>query len=343
MAKRLVVCCDGTWNHADQKYPTNVLKVARAVAPSAPDGTPQVVFYDEGVGTGNLVDRLLGGIFGTGLDKNVKDAYTFLMNNYEEDDEVFVFGFSRGAHTARRTAGLLRKAGLLKKVNGGMYREAYAFYLRRDPRPDMPDVVEFRDKNSRAIDLKFLGVWDTVGAEGLPVRKLRWTTKLTGKNYRFQDNKLSRRVKHGYQALAIDEQRGPYLPTVWNNPESPGQVIEQVWFAGVHSDVGGGSGRVGLSDTALSWMIKKAEGCGLAFDRDHVGSTVKPDASVMPGSNRGFIWRLIRNVSRPMGAVSPRTEAVHISAQQKHAAGAPGYAPQNLVRYLASPDHKVAQ
>ena len=154
--KRLVVCSDGTWNSPEQKHPTNVLKMARMVTPSALDGTPQVVFYDQGVGTGNWVDRWIGGITGKGLSKNIQDAYRFLMHNYEDGDEV---------------------------------DKAYELYRRRDAGPKSNAAVTFRSSYSREIEVKFVGVWETVGLLGIPLLGLRF---LTHRKYRFHDLELSR-------------------------------------------------------------------------------------------------------------------------------------------------------
>ena len=126
MSKRIVISSDGTWNRPDQKNPTNVIKMARAILPTAPDGKCQVVFYDQGVGTGKRLDRWLGGAFGQGLEKNVEDAYRFLMHNYDEGDEIYLFGFSRGAFTARSTVGMIRNSGLLHKTHADRFSKAYA-------------------------------------------------------------------------------------------------------------------------------------------------------------------------------------------------------------------------
>ena len=128
MSKRIVVCADGTWNIAEQSSPTNVVKVARAIAPTGPDSKSQVVFYHPGVGTHWGLDRLLGGAFGHGLDKNIEDAYRFLVYNYDKDDELFLFGFSRGAYTVRSLVGLLRNSGLLRKIHADKFVDAMRLY-----------------------------------------------------------------------------------------------------------------------------------------------------------------------------------------------------------------------
>ncbi len=126
MSKRIIVCADGTWNWIGQRFPTNVVKLARAIAPTAPDGISQVVFYDQGVGTGNILDKLTGGAFGNGLEQNLSDNYHFLMHNYAEGDDLFFFGFSRGSYTVRSLAGLIRKCGILHKVHADKFHDAYS-------------------------------------------------------------------------------------------------------------------------------------------------------------------------------------------------------------------------
>ena len=151
--KRIVICSDGTWNTADQKNggeyrPTNVVKMARTISAVSKDGISQVVFYDEGVGADKWgLDRLTGGAFGRGLDKNIEDAYRFLMRNYIKGDEIFLFGFSRGAYTVRSLAGLIRNCGLLKPINADKFKDAYDLYISKS-HPDSEYSKKFRKNNS---------------------------------------------------------------------------------------------------------------------------------------------------------------------------------------------------
>ena len=170
MPKRLIVCCDGTWNKPDQPSPTNVTKLALYVASQDPAGIEQRVFYDKGVGTGRF-DHLLGGAFGVGLSKNVQDGYRFLVANYEPGDELFFFGFSRGAYTARSIVGFIRNSGLLKREYADKLAPAYDLYRRRDDasHPDAAEAELFRKSFAYKPRVKFIGVWDTVGAFGIPL------------------------------------------------------------------------------------------------------------------------------------------------------------------------------
>jgi uncharacterized protein (DUF2235 family) len=184
MAKRLVICCDGTWNVPDQKdgrqtdnalpCPSNVAKMALAVAPRDDDGRDQLVFYGKGVGTGRW-DRLRGGAFGWGLSEHILDAYRFLMQHFEPDDEIFLFGFSRGAYTARSTAGFIRNSGILKREHRAKLADAFRLYRRRDEasQPAEIEATLFRRAFSHETRIKFVGVWDTVGALGIP-RGIPW-------------------------------------------------------------------------------------------------------------------------------------------------------------------------
>lgn len=271
--KRLVVCSDGTWNKPDQPNPTNVVKVATTLRQADAAAISQLLFYDPGVGTGTF-DHLRGGAFGVGLSKNIQQAYHFLVFNYEPGDELFFFGFSRGAYTVRSTVGLIRNSGLLKREYLGKSEEAYQLYRRRDPAsyPASEEATRFRQQYAHEPAVKFIGVWDTVGALGVPL-------PLVSKFWEFHDVRLSRSVQYAYHALAIDERRKNFKPTLWEqHPEAPQtQVLEQVWFAGVHSDVGGGYASAALSDIALLWMVNKAEGCGLAFNRDSVNALVNQE------------------------------------------------------------------
>ncbi|MDP6822105.1 MAG: DUF2235 domain-containing protein [Dehalococcoidia bacterium] len=339
MTRRIVICCDGTWNTPDRSNPTNVVKLARSITPVSSDGTSQIVFYDLGVGTGPWLDRYTGGALGMGLVKNIEDAYRFLIHNYEPGDDVFLFGFSRGAYTARSLAGLIRNVGLLHKTQVDEFQNAFALYRRKDAGPESSEARAFRNRHAREIDIHFVGVWDTVGALGIPLGGLRW---LTRRKHGFHDVELSRGVKNGFHALAIDEKRGSFKPSLWMAKKKEGQVVEQVWFAGAHSDVGGGYYRAGLSDMAFDWMKEKAEGCGLAFDEEYVESIIHVDHLSGPHDSKKGLFKFTRGYHRILGDASGGTEAVHPGIDAKFKAPEMAYRPDNLARYLADPDHRIA-
>lgn len=347
--RRLIVCCDGTWNRADQERngvacPTNVVRMAYSSAKS--DGaTPQIIYYDQGVGTGNLIDRVSGGAFGEGLEENVHDAYRFLVGNYEQGDEIFLFGFSRGAFTARSIGGMIRKCGIIKRASAWTYPKALRLY-KSAARPDDDAPMRFRAEHSvtgeEPIAIKFIGVWDTVGSLGIPMRGLRW---LTRQRYQFHDTELSGCVQHAYHALAIDERRAPFVPTLWLDRPKPGQTVEQVWFSGAHSDVGGGYAVAGLSDIALAWMLEKAQACGLVLDPTaRPVHTLDPRPTAELHDSKTGLYNFTFGVDRPIGleakqasdaggAAIDKTQSVHPSVLQRWDAD-PSYRPRNLRDYF---------
>lgn len=336
MSKRLVIFCDGTWNTPDQKdggvvRPSNVVKLSRAVLPEAADGTLQVTFYDPGVGTGNFLDRWTGGAFGKGISKNIQDAYRFLVHNFVEGDEIYLFGFSRGAYTARSTGGLIRNCGILRKSCADQIEAAYDMYRRPDVAPDSKEATTFCSAHSVETRVHCIGVWDTVGALGIPVSGLRW---LTMRKHQFHDVNLSRSVKHAYHALAIDERRRPFAPTLWETRAGPEQKVEQVWFSGVHTNVGGGYKDSGLSDLAFMWMKEKAEGAGLEFDEDYIEENIRPDANGVVRNSKKGIYRLIPDFHRVIGALQSAREDVRSEAIERFKRD-PEYKPFNLQQYLA--------
>ncbi len=258
------------------------------------------------------------------------------MNNYDDGDQIYLFGFSRGAFTARSTAGLIRKAGLLRKTHADKFPAALQLYRRPDAHPDSDESQQFRRTYSREIEVWFIGVWDTVGALGIPLRGLG---SFTRRKHQFHDVELSRYVRHGYHAVAIDERRGPFRATLWASKKKPGQEVEQVWFAGVHSDVGGVYADPGLSAIAFMWMKEKAEACGLALDEEYIRSTIQPNALATLHDSMNILYRL-GSIARPLG--ESETEAVHPDAVFRHKEIAPPYQPENLEKYLRVPNHRVA-
>ena len=276
--KRIVICADGTWNKPSATTngvacPTNVVRIAQAVAPSDPIGVTQVVFYHDGVGTHPGVDRILGGMFGIGLDRIICDIYRFLVHNFEPGDELFFFGFSRGAFTVRSVAGMIRKCGILRKHKVDQVADAFDFY-RNDVKPAEQRAVDWRAERSNETRITCIAVWDTVGALGIPFTLFRLFAQ---RKYQFHDVSLSTTVDNAFHALAIDERRKPFLPTIWQiqspDPLHP-QTVRQIWFAGVHSDIGGGYASSDLSDIALAWMIRQAQTCRLAFDPETTAGVI---------------------------------------------------------------------
>lgn len=278
MSKKIIICADGTWNtendtDSGHPSPTNVVKVGRALLPSDANGVQQFVFPIDGVGT-SFGTFLRGGAIGRGLAANVVKGYQFLCTNYEPGDQLYFFGFSRGAYTVRSLAGLVRNSGILRRGEEKFEEDALKLYrdYEEDTKPDGPKSVAFRQSHSHEATIEFIGVWDTVGSLGIPGLDGSFRF-LRGLDWRFHDVTLSKIVRRAHHAMAIHEHRVDFVPTLWEQSAGApaGQILEQVWFSGVHSDVGGGypiipedKGR--LSDVTLKWMIEKAKAAGLEFD-----------------------------------------------------------------------------
>lgn len=336
MSKRLIVLCDGTWNKAEnidrgKRKPTNVMKMVRAIQPVTPDGTVQVTYYDEGVGNNPGLDRWLGGGVGAGLDRNIREAYRFLLYNYAPGDSVFFFGFSRGAYAVRSLAGLIQHLGLLPKTHDFFVPEAYALYRQRPPAEDdqtawQQQVDAFRAAHEvQTIAIDFVGAWDTVGALGLP---LNGFSLLNRRRYRFHDARLSPIIRHAYHALAIDEKRRTFQPSLWENP-SADQVLEQRWFAGVHTNVGGGYERDGLANCSLHWMKDKATALGLGVDERFL-SYYKPWFGDELRDSMTWFYRLLGQQLRPIGIGHHTHEIVDESVRRRQQHAAAAYHPANV-------------
>lgn len=292
--KRIVLCFDGTWNKpaesglpADQRVETNVYRFFDSVAPVGPDGAAQQAWYNKGVGT-SFWNEIPGAVFGAGLDQHILDGYTHLVDAYEDGDEVFVVGFSRGAYAARSMVGMIRNCGLVRKEFAeARVLVAYGIYRTRDDGPDSAAAQAFRSMFSRPLTIRFLGVWDTVGELGIP---FHFADRLNRDFYKFHDTALSKIVDNAYQALALDEHRDVYQACLWDPPEKPSQTLEQRWFIGAHADVGGGYRERKLSDLALRWMQERATALGLGLTLVGIGDHNYQD--VLHDSYRDFLGGL---------------------------------------------------
>jgi hypothetical protein len=254
--KRIVVCCDGTWNNSDDGTGyTNVSRLAWSIKPVDANGVAQVVFYQSGVGgAGSQLDKIAAGALGLGLSRNMRDAYAFICNNYCEGDEIFLFGFSRGAYTARCIGGLIGFAGLIGKRDLDRFMELWKAYKDRDTA-----ALAGFDTRKKDATIKCIGVWDTVGSVGIPSDFAKFDVFFK-KYYGFFDTDLGLHVEHAFHAVALDERRKNFVPTLWTQKaegKAKGQTLKQVWFAGVHSDVGGGYADHGSSDIPLAWMASE--------------------------------------------------------------------------------------
>jgi uncharacterized protein (DUF2235 family) len=264
--KKVVFCADGTWSHpkstsAVSESDTNVYKLYKAL----PTTASQCPRYDDGVGVGgNFLSAFLGGAFGEGLFEKIKEGYTKIAHDYLDGDEIFLFGFSRGAYTARSVAGMLTCCGLPTDLTQKAIDDAFTTY-RLSPQSAERAAAKAALKSNygnRPVDITMIGVWDTVGSLGIP----SIVGQVDPVRYGFLNTTLSPSVKAAYQAISIDERRKPFPPTLWEVEDVPGQICEQVWFAGCHSSVGGGCPDSGLSDITLKWMLSKCKLHGLEID-----------------------------------------------------------------------------
>ena len=319
--RNLVVCCDGTWNTPDQEKneipaPTNVYRFHNAVDDTTTGGRPQLRYYHPGVGTdGNWWHRLRGGAFGHGLNQNIMSAYRWLAAEYRAGDRIFLIGFSRGAYTARSLGGWICSCGLLdlRRLKDPAQWERIETCFERGYRKKKKDwrkdgwKLHAGDAKDGQVGIWFVGVWDTVGALGIPDDLAVLNVLDDRGDFVFHDTKLSDKVVHARHALAIDEERGSFSPTVWKSVASR-KNVEQVWFAGSHGDVGGGYAEAGLSDIALKWMIDAAETAGLAF-RKGMREQVHPDPrGVEHKSLRGF-YKKLRTTPRSVPEIDPAARA----------------------------------
>ncbi len=370
--KRLIVCCDGTWQNLEKDYPTNVVKLAQAILPTAGNkgDTVQILFYDEGVGTGaytdtekndpfgkliNSADSFFGGAFGWGLNKNIKEAYRFLCFNYEPGDEIYLFGFSRGSYTVRSLAGFIYCSGLLKRQHLRQVPRAFDIYRSKEIAPRDLEADNFRDQYGHHVignhvPIKVLGCWDTVGSLGIP-DLLPWLPldQWLNKRYKFHDTVLSRIIENAFHAVAIDEPRKTFdFTPMDSSTNAPDQVLKQVWFPGDHGSVGGGLAETrGLSDGALQWMIDEVKQLGLEFDTNRILDPdgkfgIHEDPLVRFDSRPKGIFKLAalfsgghqRNIRKHITGIFE--EDVHQSVKQRWHYLQDDYRPRNLAQVYGS-------
>jgi hypothetical protein len=317
--KRIVICYDGTWNAVgNPNEVTNVVRVGQAVSKIDDNGVAQMVYYNAGVGSGGPIDQFLGGVFGVGLRSNVKRGLAFLSLNWEPGDEIFIFGFSRGAYSARALAGVIGAIEGIPKPQCFHLLEKVWDYYRLEPNERTPEnrvkhkIDQYvRDHGTKTESgrptplVKCLGVWDTVGSYGVPagLGLGALTRKLTSWTRGFHDNTIGRHIEVGLHAMAIDERRRAFSPTTWvirKGRSADRKNVQQVWFAGAHSNVGGGYGQTGLADLALIWMIARVSDLtNLKFDQDYIAANFWPCAVCsLYRSNRGWLLSSLRPFRR---------------------------------------------
>lgn len=319
MGKNIVVCLDGTWNYPGQTVDgkpadTNVYKLYKSLAVNA----AQLPFYDDGVGvSGTPIDKLAGAVIGDGLFGKIKDGYAKIAHSYQPGDQIFIFGFSRGAYTARSLAGMVSVCGLPDpdRFTDQATEDAFTAYRTRTNRQPLLAALQANYGNGIGgaggnVEIACVGVWDTVGSLGIPGDLFQG---LNTQIYGFLDTSLHPDVKAAFHAISIDERRFEFPATLWDPPPAPGQTIEQVWFAGNHGDVGGGWPETGLSDLTLGWMMARAQARGLLIDPTvfQTYTTLDPKHALDQAHDAWSpLWGFPTNRTPPAGSVFSPTVAV---------------------------------
>ena len=322
--KRLALFIDGTWNVASNN--TNVWRLHLLTAPADEVATRQEVYYHVGVGT----DRTnhLRGAFGKGINASVRDTYEWLLGRYLPGDEIFIFGFSRGAFIARSLAGFIDRCGLLKPGTPVSVAEVFEHY--RAPVASQDSVLA---RYSRRVSIRFLGVWDTVRYHDLPVTAIRGLGRKANLFHAIDPGAC---VHTMCQALAIDEHRKQYRPEIWPGGSDAVTGVEQRWFAGAHSNIGGGYRNDTMALVTLAWMQENAARHGLAFKEnvhlvgdEHLGPMTDSFATFLGGA-----YRIVpgnHRYLRPIGvARATASETIDASVFDRWR-NDPSYRPENLV------------
>ncbi|MEQ1871370.1 MAG: DUF2235 domain-containing protein [Vicinamibacterales bacterium] len=357
MAKHIVLCSDGTGNIDIKGRGTNVFKLFEAIDLNEHrtnlDLDAQLAFYDDGVGSkGNVLVRVAGGAVGYGLKRNVKELYRELSRVYDPGDRVFLFGFSRGAFTVRTLAGMIETCGVLQGENFttssalrdatedayDAYRAKYHSTLTRAIGyvlgwPDGAAAVDaFKSQHEphEHVPIEFMGVWDTVDAVGMPFKLASFVNSQIYQ-FKFSTQTLGKSVTRACHALSIDDPRLSFEPVLWQGPDDR---IKQVWFAGVHSNVGGGYPKQGMSLVALDWMLGHAEQCGLRLQRSDRelfrGHATADDLIYDPRAGLGLFYRWGPRDVRSYCTRSRIEPSIHLSVAERIAHATDDYAPGNI-------------
>ena len=311
MPKNIVVFSDGTGQEGGKGNNTNVYKLFNMLEDRTEN---QITFYDRGLGTGWR--KITGNISGMGISHNIRECYHFILDNYMAGDKIFLFGFSRGATTVRSLSAFIHFFGILPKSRPELIKKAYKIYKIEDSekRKNRADELVARHHN-QWTKIKFLGVWDTVDALGLPIKSLStlvdWFPFF---RHKFHNLTLSESVEHARQALAIDDERLTFHPKIWDKELKSYQTMKQVWFSGMHTDVGGGYKEEDLSDIPLIWITEEAKQFGLKLYPKHKVKTQPNFDGVMHDSRKGFPGFLFRKATRTWNIQTHQKPVIHQSA-----------------------------
>ena len=295
MPKNIVVFSDGTGQEGGKGNNSNIYKLFNMIE----DRTArQVAFYDRGLGTGWR--KLTGLVGGRGISQNICECYEFIFENFEAGDQIFLFGFSRGAATVRSLSSFLHYFGILPKSRPELIKSAYKIYKIENEERRQRKAAEFIQRHRTMwARIKFLGCFDTVAALGLPIK---WASAIIdgipGFRHKFHNFALSESVENAYHALAIDDERKTFHPVLWDSKGKDYQSIRQVWFCGMHSDVGGSYKESELSDIALVWMTEMAVAKGLWIYPDHKVEISENANGHMHDSRSGLTGKLYRRKIR---------------------------------------------
>jgi len=300
MGKNIIIFSDGTGQKGGVNNNTNVYKLFNMVEDRT---NRQIAYYDPGLGTDWR--KVSGSISGRGFSKNILDCYHFLFENFQADDNIYLFGFSRGAATVRSLSGFIHLFGILPISRPDIIEEAFEIYQIGDKDKRVKKAAAFITKHHTMwTKIKFVGVFDTVAALGLPNKWISAVLDMIHP-HKFHSFELSDSVEYARHALSIDEERKTFLPTLWNKlkDDEPKDRLKQVWFCGVHTDVGGGYEVEDLSNFSLRWMIQEATAKGLiiyekapAYKR--LLASEKNIDGKMHNELVGFIGKLFRRQQR---------------------------------------------
>jgi uncharacterized protein (DUF2235 family) len=335
MSKNIVILVDGTWQSADSNYKTNIYKLQSML----PDNDQQqVCYYQDGIGSKGILRKVWKGLIGSGINQQIVNAYAFLVEQYQPGDKIFLFGFSRGAYSVRSLAGMIYNIGILQTSDTKQMVKGFELY-RSDGHPDTDQTaIAFRKAFSYPrdqIDIQFLGVYDTVGELGIPLKLFK---SLNYSKYNFHDTKLNKLIKVARHALAIDEHRNDFKPTFWQTHAETNS--QQRWFVGAHSDVGGGYKEAGLSDIALQWMLSEALNCGLrlAVKDSDIFLNIRPNPLGPIHDSRFKGKRLEVSVRSSHNRVMGRYKDEVLDPSVLQRMRAMDYQPEHLVAYLGTVD-----